>query len=50
MAVAIDTFPPVSAIIFHAVSVSCVQWMYSLSGPISPALPIASMPPELPTT
>src|SRR5215472_9944562 len=47
---AIDTLPPVSAILFQWVSVSWVQWMYSLSGPISPALPTASkLPVRSPT-
>ena len=33
---AIDTLPPVSRIIFQVVSFNCVQWTYSLSGPIKP--------------
>ena len=50
IAVAIDTCPPVSAIIFQAALLSCVQWMYSLSAFIRPALPIISRPAVLPTT
>jgi hypothetical protein len=50
MAGAIETLPPVSAIIFQWVSLSCMQWMYSLSGPISAASPIASKLPDLSPT
>src|SRR5437879_4374214 len=47
MAGAIETLPPVSAVIFQVSAFNCVQWMYSLSGPSSPAFFICSNSPEM---